>query len=126
MADQSDDGSGEQLSLIFAFSKTCVAFARDIFPHRTRNRQPEGLYVISHAGVLSEYALEASGVKQHNRVTDDSPIDVMVRFFWSFSVLPWVNNILQGGKYNTSQVALYNTQHSFFERAIDLYNTFVL
>ena len=25
--------------------------------------------------------------------------------------------------YNTSQVALYNTQHSFFEPAMDLYNT---
>ena len=78
MADQSDDSSGEQLSSIFAFSKTCVAFARDIFPHRSRDWRPEGLYVISNAGVLSEYALETSGVKQHNRVTDDSPIDVMV------------------------------------------------
>ena len=25
--------------------------------------------------------------------------------------------------YNTTQVALYNTQHSFFERAMDLYKT---
>lgn len=79
MADQSDDSSGEQLSSIFAFSKTCVAFARDIFPHRSRDWRPEGLYVISNAGVLSEYALETSGVKQHNRVTDDSPIDVMAQ-----------------------------------------------
>ena len=28
-----------------------------------------------------------------------------------------------GGNYNTSQVALYNTQNSFFGRAMDLYNT---
>ena len=30
---------------------------------------------------------------------------------------------VQGANYNTSQVALYNTQQSFFERAMDLYNT---
>ena len=29
----------------------------------------------------------------------------------------------RGANYNTSHVALYNIQHSFFERAMDLLNT---
>ena len=72
--------NGEQVSTIFAFSKTCVAFGRDIFQSpNSRTRHPEGLYVISHSGILSEYSLDTCGVRQHNRVTDDSPIDVQAQ-----------------------------------------------
>jgi len=72
--------NGEQMSTIFAFSKTCVAFGRDIFHiSNGRMRHPEGLYVINHTGVLSEYSLETSGIKQHNRITDDSPIEVQTQ-----------------------------------------------
>ena len=74
---QDDEMNGEQMSTIFAFSKTCVAFGRDIFPpSHTRSRHPEGLYVINSTGVLSEFSLETLGVKQHNRVTDDSPVSI--------------------------------------------------
>lgn len=72
--------NGEQMSTIFAFSKTCVAFGRDIFhTNNTRMRHPEGLYVINHTGILSEFSLDTSGIKQHSRVTDDSPIDVQAQ-----------------------------------------------
>ena len=46
-----------------------------------------------------------------------------MRYFDNILHLQAANyNTSQLALYNTSQGALYNTQHSYFERAMDLYN----
>ena len=49
-----------------------------------RQTNPECLYVLNQYGKLSEFSLETSPAKTHQRVTDQTPLEVLLVLFSLF------------------------------------------
>jgi hypothetical protein len=63
---------------VFGYNRTTVAFGRDIINSNSRHNGQECLYVFNQYGKLSEFSLETSGARQHSRITDESPLEVLL------------------------------------------------
>ena len=50
-----------------------------------RQTNPECLYVLNQYGKLSEFSLETSPAKTHQRVTDQTPLEVLLVLFSVFN-----------------------------------------
>lgn len=71
------ENNEETVEAVFGFNKTTVAFGRDIITLNSRQTSPECLYVLNQYGKLSEFSLETSAAKTHQRVTDQTPLEVL-------------------------------------------------